>query len=431
MASEGMSESADLGAEWGSQAKKDHDDHLNNPTNVAIREATALKEKGNTDFGREAFDDAVSAYSAGAAAAARVEGNYRAKVANDLQTACLCNAAQARLKQERWPEAAELCTRALAVDGKCVKALFRRGCAQLALKDYEKARRDLALAAELEPSNKSITSKLIEAERVEMQDAKKAKGVNDYDRFAKIDLSDDEDQPAAKPDAGDASQRSPPAKPPAPAPAPAPKSTPPPRPSDDSGDVPETKPAAGYRYWAKTPSVPRVIPQKIDPALAAANEAKSAGSVWNAAGTYEEKDQTEWAKACLAELLSAARTELDGGGCVRCMGAKNIAGDVGIHVVRGKKRFLFDLKLSVPFEVELPDSEKLFSGEIEVTDFSSHDQADWESSVTWNAKPPPGTELYTRASAAVGKGLAAPPPATFCAAVAAQMSAFIAAFKER
>jgi len=154
-----MSESADLGAEWGSQAKKDHDDHLNNPTNVAIREATALKEKGNTDFGREAFDDAVSAYSAGAAAAARVEGNYRAKVANDLQTACLCNAAQARLKQERWPEAAELCTRALAVDGKCVKALFRRGCAQLALKDYEKARRDLALAAELEPSNKSITSK--------------------------------------------------------------------------------------------------------------------------------------------------------------------------------------------------------------------------------------------------------------------------------
>jgi len=310
-----------------------------------------------------------------------------------------------------------------------------------------------------------------------MQDAKKAKGVNDYDRFAKIDLSDDEDQPAAKPDAGDASQRSPPAKPPAPAPAPAPKSTPPPRPSDDSGDVPETKPAAGYRYWAKTPSVPRVIPQKIDPALAAANEAKSAGSVWNAAGTYEEKDQTEWAKACLAELLSAARTELDGGGCVRCMGAKNIAGDVGIHVVRGKKRFLFDLKLSVPFEVELPDSEKLFSGEIEVTDFSSHDQADWEvcarerargagcaarcrpesrtcarrillptsraarhapsfafraqSSVTWNAKPPPGTELYTRASAAVGKGLAAPPPATFCAAVAAQMSAFIAAFKER
>lgn len=160
MSAQRISESADLGADWQNQSKKEDDDHLNHPTNVAIRETIALKEKGNADFGRHSYDEAVDSYAAGAAAAATVEGNYRAQVAKDLRTACLCNAAQARLKQERWLDASELCTQALSVDGRCVKALFRRGCAHLATKDYDKARRDLELAAEIEPKNQSIASKV-------------------------------------------------------------------------------------------------------------------------------------------------------------------------------------------------------------------------------------------------------------------------------
>lgn len=213
-----------------------------------------------------------------------------------------------------------------------------------------------------------------------MAEAKKAKGANDYSRFGKIDLSDEEEEaapPAAAPGAPKplpATKPASPAKPPSPKP-PAPPPSAAPEPTADDGAP--AKPAGGYRYWAK-PSAPRVIPQKIDPALVAAAEVKSVGSVWNAAGTYEEKDQTEWAKKCLADLLASASLELEGGGSARCTGVKVVQGDVGVHVVRGKKRYLFDLKLDVPFEVELPGSEKLFSGEIEVTDFSSHNQQEWE-----------------------------------------------------
>jgi hypothetical protein len=141
----------------------------------------------------------------------------------------------------------------------------------------------------------------------------------------------------------------------------------------------EVKPGGGYRYWSKGPAVPRVIPQKIDdPTQLQTVEPKGGGSVWNAAGTYEEKDQTEWAKKELATILSAIRLELDGGGSVRCVEATGFQGDAGIHVVRGRKRYLFDFKFDVKFELELPDSEQLFTGEIQVADFSSHDASDWE-----------------------------------------------------
>lgn len=206
-----------------------------------------------------------------------------------------------------------------------------------------------------------------------MQDAKKAKGANDYDRFAKIELSDDEEEAAPAGKGGAAPE--PPAPPPAPPRAP-PRAA---EPAFEDASA-EAKPAAGYRYWAQSKSAPRVVPQKIDPALVPAVEAKGGGSVWNAAGTYEERDQTDWAKQCLAELLASASVGVEGGGTARCTGAKDVQGDAGVHVVRGKKRFVFDLRLSVPFEVELPASAQLFTGEVELTDFSSHEQADWEVS---------------------------------------------------
>ncbi|KAJ1625513.1 hypothetical protein T492DRAFT_1039291 [Pavlovales sp. CCMP2436] len=421
-----LSEAGDLGAGWGGQQRREQDEHFNHPTNAAIREATTLKETGNAAFSSGDYDAAVGAYTAGAAAAAEVEGSWRSKVALDLQTACLCNGAQARLKQTRWPEAAELCTLALKVDGKCVKALFRRGCAYLELKDYAQARRDLELAAEVEPKNTIIADKLVDVERIKMSDAKKSKGANNYERF-EIDLLDDEED--AKQEAKPSTPSPPPSAPPKPAAATKPAATP--AAADPIADEEkERKPASGYRYWSKSPSAPRVIAQKIDPAALPAAVQPAAGSVWNAAGTYEEKDQTEWARGCLTELLGQVALELVEGGSVRCTAAKGFQGDAGIHTVRGKKRFLFDLKFSVPFELTLPGCEQLFSGEVEVLDFSTHDQSDWESKVSWDAKPPAGP-LYSRACAAVGKELASPAANTLCAEVAKALASFVATFKER
>lgn len=284
-----------------------------------------------------------------------------------------------------------------------IQALFRRGCARLELKEYAQARSDLASASELEPNNKAIKTKIVEAERTQMVDAKKAKGANDYDRFGSIDLDDDE--PPAPPPAA-ATERQPPKAAAAPrssaaTPTSAPKPRPPaPAAQPAAADEPigtEVKPGGGYRYWSKTPAAPRVIAQPItDPAQIAVAEVKGGASVWNAAGTYEERDQTAWAKGELTARLDALRVDVPGGGSVRCTGSKGFSGDAGIHVVRGKKRFLFDFKFAIPFEVELPESEQSFSGEVNVSDFSEHDQSEWEvrSARVWPGATQP--DLRTR-----------------------------------
>lgn len=314
------------------------DEHLNHPTNVKIREATACKEKGTEHFTAGAYQDAVEAYVEGAAIAGTVEGAYRSKVAQDLRTACLCNAAQARLKEQKWTDAVDLCSQAVTIDARCVKALFRRGCARLELKQYDDARSDLAAALEVEPQNKAVKNKvcapraiapqwaaasdtrahalhlvsrslarsarpqLVDAERTQMEEAKRSKGMNNYDRFAKIDLSDDEQEatdtstpppPTAPPTAPPPAtkQRSPPAAAAKPTPAAAPQEG-----TDGETSAYEKKPGTGYRYWANAPSAPRVIPKKIDPSEAPqlGQQDSGGGSVWNKAGTCAR----ERARAC-------------------------------------------------------------------------------------------------------------------------------------
>jgi len=174
-----------------------------------------------------------------------------------------------------------------------------------------------------------------------------------------------------------------------------------------------------------------VIPQKIDPGTVAEPQvANGAGSVWNSAGTYEEKDQTAWAKEELQRIVSAISVEVPGGSA-RCTGVKDVQGDVGIHMVRGKKRYLFDLHFTVPFEIDLDGEEKVYTGKINVTDFSADDQSDWEANVTWDERPTSSSPAYAKVLAAAGKALDSPKSGTVCAGLADGLHAFIRAFKAR
>eukprot|EP00304_Pavlova_gyrans_P002397 CAMPEP_0206043240 /NCGR_PEP_ID=MMETSP1466-20131121/8259_1 /ASSEMBLY_ACC=CAM_ASM_001126 /TAXON_ID=44452 /ORGANISM="Pavlova gyrans, Strain CCMP608" /LENGTH=437 /DNA_ID=CAMNT_0053418033 /DNA_START=15 /DNA_END=1328 /DNA_ORIENTATION=- len=421
----------------GSQTNDRDDD-----TNLKIRKAEACKEQGNSAFKESDFDGAVAAYIEGASVAATVEGIYRSQVARDVRVACFCNAAQARIKQEAWSEAAALCSQALEVDPKSVKALYRRGLANLQQKAYSESQKDFKRALELEPKNSELRAKLAEAERTEMNDSKKAKGMNNYDRFANIQLSDDDEEAAAAAPQVPKVEPTPtlPGTPPKSSPAPPPKASPKaasPAPPKKVSATPATegtelKPGTGYRYWAKGASAPRVIPQKIDPSTLAQAEVPKDASAWNAAGTYEEKDQTAWAKAHLAELFETCEAELEGGGSIRCKGVKDVNGDCGIHLVRGRKRYIFDLHFKVPFEVDLSDSDKVFTGAIQVTDFSSEDQSDWEADIKWDERPPASSPHYGPAMKAVGKSIASGVvPDTVCHMVAEGLKSFLETFKAR
>eukprot|EP00617_Octactis_speculum_P015705 CAMPEP_0185746954 /NCGR_PEP_ID=MMETSP1174-20130828/5620_1 /TAXON_ID=35687 /ORGANISM="Dictyocha speculum, Strain CCMP1381" /LENGTH=531 /DNA_ID=CAMNT_0028421935 /DNA_START=6 /DNA_END=1601 /DNA_ORIENTATION=- len=79
-------------------------------------------------------------------------------------------------------------------------------------------------------------------------------------------------------------------------------------------------------------------------------------SAWNTAGTWEEKNMTDWAMSRLKELLTACPVcplpeNSDGWTSARVVGVKDLLGDAQICQVRGKKRHLLDFCFRVEVEV--------------------------------------------------------------------------------
>jgi tetratricopeptide (TPR) repeat protein len=79
---------------------------------------------------------------------------------------------------------------------------------------------------------------------------------------------------------------------------------------------------------------------------------KKAGSVWNQAGTYEEKNVSEWARNALeTALLRASFTAASGEWSVRVAGVKDMKGDAEIVAMRGKRRHIFEFSFTLKWEV--------------------------------------------------------------------------------
>ncbi|OQR94642.1 hsp90, partial [Thraustotheca clavata] len=73
------------------------------------------------------------------------------------------------------------------------------------------------------------------------------------------------------------------------------------------------------------------------------------GSVWNTAGTFEQRDFTKWAKEHLEELYSKVEV-MKSSMTIRTKPIKDIKGDASVCVIRGKKRFLFDFEFTLEWE---------------------------------------------------------------------------------
>ena len=125
------------------------------PSEAAAR-AKALKATGTEDFQAKTFDAAAAKYSCAADFA--LEAGHHCEP--ELLGALHLNEAQCRLRLEEPSAASALCSRVLERDPQNVKALYRRACARLELQEYLEARRDLASAAKLEPTNREVRAKL-------------------------------------------------------------------------------------------------------------------------------------------------------------------------------------------------------------------------------------------------------------------------------
>uniref|UniRef100_A0A6M2F4P1 Activator of Hsp90 ATPase AHSA1-like N-terminal domain-containing protein n=1 Tax=Populus davidiana TaxID=266767 RepID=A0A6M2F4P1_9ROSI len=107
-----------------------------------------------------------------------------------------------------------------------------------------------------------------------------------------------------------------------------------------------------YRYWvreATADAAPLPLPKKLSPQDHLPSQPNNLGSVWNTAGTWEEKNLNNWATHRIKELLlSVASLEFSGGKAEIAQVSK-CSGDAFLVIVRNKKRvgYTYELTLKV------------------------------------------------------------------------------------
>lgn len=116
------------------------------------------------------------------------------------------NLAMCKLKGGEWIEARDLCSKVLdentGAEGGKAKAFFRRGEAQIQLKDYALARDDFRQCLELDPENKAAKNKVTVCNQLikSQKDKEKRMYAKMFDKFAEIDAKKErEKQKAQKP----------------------------------------------------------------------------------------------------------------------------------------------------------------------------------------------------------------------------------------
>ncbi|CAI5720592.1 unnamed protein product [Peronospora effusa] len=95
-----------------------------------------------------------------------------------------------------------------------------------------------------------------------------------------------------------------------------------------------------------------IAPQKIEPKPVTATSVQHDGSAWNTAGTFEERVVTKWAEEKWTDVFTGT-TYVENNIQATLKAPEKISGDASICVVRGKKRYLFDFNLNLPFEVSV------------------------------------------------------------------------------
>ncbi|KAG1687967.1 hypothetical protein DVH05_004486 [Phytophthora capsici] len=149
-----------------------------------------------------------------------------------------------------------------------------------------------------------------------------------------------------------------------------------------SGDEGE-KLHSGYHGWMKT--IPKTsqdfTPTRIDnaTAVAAPVSRSDSSSVWNSAGTWEERDKSEWARERLKHhILTSFSFEDEAQGLsIKATSIVKCDGEAKLVFSRGKKRCGYEL--SVKFAWESDDN---VSGHVELQDFDDTSGEDYDVLVT-------------------------------------------------
>ncbi|OEU16949.1 hypothetical protein FRACYDRAFT_275497 [Fragilariopsis cylindrus CCMP1102] len=137
-------------------------------------------------------------------------------------------------------------------------------------------------------------------------------------------------------------------------------------------------------------SISDYTPQPITPSSSMGDVGSSA---WNHAGTWEEKDTTEWCKNHLEKRLLQSKVEASGSGnshlSCSITEVKDVTGDASVATVSGKKRYIFDLQCTAIFKIKDSTTDKVIaSGSLKLPDLCSthHDELEVDNG-GWKKKP--------------------------------------------
>ncbi|XP_062218168.1 uncharacterized protein LOC133918339 [Phragmites australis] len=154
--------------------------------------------------------------------------------------------------------------------------------------------------------------------------------------------------------------------------------------------------ALSYRYWVREATgdaAPLPIPRKLDPAAAAAATAANGngnpaplGSVWNQAGTWEEKNLNSWANSRIKDLLGSLGSLEFPTGKASIEEVSKCSGDAFQVTVRNKKRVGYNYELTLKFRGEwlIKEESKEVKGHLDIPEFSFGELDDLEVQVRFS-----------------------------------------------
>jgi activator of HSP90 ATPase len=128
-----------------------------------------------------------------------------------------------------------------------------------------------------------------------------------------------------------------------------------------------------------------IAPKKVEPSVADAARAE-VGSAWNYAGTWEEKNMTEWSRRRLEELFKDFEVNLPSGDAsVRIKSVNSIAGDAQITMARGKRKHIYDFTIDLQWELEVDEQKAL--GSIKLIDVNADGEYEIDVEVDRQSAP--------------------------------------------
>jgi len=265
-------------------------------------------------------------------------------------------------------------------DAKYVKAWWRLGQALIALHRHDEALDALTKAKVLDPTNKAL-KKLVEKTKKQIEE----------DKALMMEVDNDGDDANKK--------KSIPAPPPKPVktttttsskPAASKSSKTVTDSGEDSNLFTKSEPVRGYKIvnGKKTSYfhneldeksralIGDIAPKKIENPVStpsSASASKQGTSAWNNAGTWEERNVSEWAKESLTELVLATSYTLPDsspapGAVAKVQKVSKLEGHASVAVVRGKTRFIYEYSCKLDWELSKEGDELNCTGSLSIPD---------------------------------------------------------------